>query len=378
MKNLIFWRNKNVIGHIFKKIVVFCLFIDKYTKFMKLILISTFWNANNHVKNCINSIKSQYYTNFVSYFIDDMSTDNSYEIAKNTIGNDERFVLIKNSEKKFKTKNFIDIIRNNPKIEWNDVIIEIDGDDQLSDNFVLGRINKIFQDSNIWLCGTRWKDLKGNLGNYAKPNPERARTTSWNFSHMRSFRVFLFRQIKDEHLKMNGEYFKGACDMGHAIPMLEMSGSEHFFYINEPLYTYVWHRNQSYSESGAIGNTTLQGQTAKYIYSLPKYEKLKILYEENLEILRIKEEERKKREEILSKITPIDKKEKKTIDYESINHLLKSKKVYIPNENKKQVRENKPNNRQELIELKKDSLASQVRIMSPGKPKRRNGLPNIF
>lgn len=348
---------------------------------MKIVIISAFWNANNHVKNCINSIKSQYYTNFISYFIDDMSTDNSYEIAKETIGNDDRFILLKNQNKKFKTKNFIDVIRDNAKINWDDVIIELDGDDMLSDNFVLGRINKVFMDENIWLCGTRWKDKNGNLGNYGKPNPERARTTSWNFSHMRSFRAFLFRQIKDEHLKMNGEYFKGACDIGHAIPMLEMAGSEHFHYIDEPLYIYTWHKNQSYSETGGIGNSTLQGQTAKYIYKLPKYEKLKIEYsdsDKNLELIRIKEEETKKRNEILSKITPIGKKEKKSIDYNSINALLKGKKVYIPNENKKQVRENKPDNRQQLIELKKDSLSKQVRIFTPGKPNRRNGLPNIF
>jgi len=98
---------------------------------MKLIIVSTFWNTGNLVSDCINSLKNQYYTNFTAYFIDDMSSDNSYDIAKNTIGNDERFILIKNTEKKYKTKNFIDVIRDNPRISWNDVIIEIDGDDSL-------------------------------------------------------------------------------------------------------------------------------------------------------------------------------------------------------------------------------------------------------
>jgi len=242
---------------------------------MKLIIVSTFWNTGKLVSDCINSLKNQYYTNFTAYFIDDMSSDNSYDIAKNTIGNDERFVLIKNTEKKYKTKNFIDVIRNNPRIDWNDVIIEIDGDDKLADNFVLGRINKVFTDENIWLCGTKWKDNYGRVGNYGKPNVERPRQTSWNFSHMRSYRAFLFRQIQDEHLKYNGEYFKAACDIGIAIPMMEMSGEQHFHYINEPLYIYSWHNRQSYSDNNSFGDKTLQGKTASYIYNkLPKYGKL--------------------------------------------------------------------------------------------------------
>jgi glycosyltransferase involved in cell wall biosynthesis len=64
---------------------------------MKLIIISPFWNSEKLTEKCILSLKNQYYTNFTAYFIDDMSTDNSYEIAKKTIGDDDRFVLINNS-----------------------------------------------------------------------------------------------------------------------------------------------------------------------------------------------------------------------------------------------------------------------------------------
>ena len=71
---------------------------------MKLVIVSTFWNAEKLVSKCIESLKNQYYTNFVAYFVDDMSTDNSFDVAKKTIGGDDRFILIKNEEKKYKTK----------------------------------------------------------------------------------------------------------------------------------------------------------------------------------------------------------------------------------------------------------------------------------
>lgn len=354
---------------------------------MKLIIVSTFWNAEKYVNKCIESLKNQYYTNFTAYFVDDMSTDNSYNVAKNAVGDDDRFVLIKNSEKKYKTKNFIDIIRENPKIDWDDVIIEIDGDDKLKDNHVLSRINKVFSDYNIWLCGTKWIDTNGRLGNYGKPTPERARVTSWNFSHMRSYRAFLFRAIKDEHLKFEGGYFKAACDLGFGIPMLEMAGSEHFHYIEEPLYVYTWHDRQSYSDKNSFGDKTVQGRTAKHIYSLPKYQKLNLEYEYEVnETPVVIPEIKPSNIEVLNKL--LHKKDSnkfkttpdKGVDYDRLNKILYAQGVYNPKNNtpSPRVNQNKPEDRNKLIEIKRDSNLDALRKNLPGKPNRKKDIPNIF
>lgn len=337
---------------------------------MKLVTVSTFWNCEKYVKQCIESLKSQFYTDFIAYFIDDMSTDNSYEVAKNTINGDPRFILIKNNEKKYKTKNFIDVIGDNPIINWNDVIIEIDGDDKLSDNYVLGVINKTFTDDEVWICGTRWKDTQGRLGNYGKPNPEKARSTSWNFSHMRSYRAFLFRSIKVEHLKFEGNYFKAACDLGFGIPMLEMAGSEHFKYINEPLYTYHWHDNQTYSDNNSFGDKTLQGKIAKHIYGLPKYEKL-VLVDASKDVVIIPEVTKSSKEVLLESLQnskPFNPKiGEKTINYDIINLITNNPKIYHPSKNIKPNRENIPVNRNEIMELKKGTLAAQNKEFYPKK-----------
>jgi glycosyltransferase involved in cell wall biosynthesis len=332
-------------------------FYDRFknSKF-KIVTVSAFWNSGKYTKECVESLKKQKHTNFISYFIDDMSTDNSYEMVKNAIGDDDRFVLIKNTKKKYKTKNFIDVIRDNNLINNDDVIIELDGDDKLSDESVLEKINNVFTNDDIWLCGTRWKDRNGVLGNYGKPNPEKARSTVWNFSHMRSFRAFLFRQIKDEDLKMKGEYFKGSCDIGHAIPMLEMSGSEHFHYINEPLYIYTWHSKQSYSVNGGIGDKTTQSKTGSYIYRLPKYGKLNPIdkhsfIDKNNKVL-----------EILGKVNH-KKTNKEPINYEQINKTLIKNEPKSTIQETRPIKQNTPNNRQNLIELKKDGSLSQIKKM---------------
>ncbi len=241
---------------------------------MKLVIISTYWNNEKFMKDYINSLKIQKYTNFIVYLIDDMSSDNSYQVATELIDNDKRFNLIKNTEKKWKVKNFLDIISNNPDIEYNDVLVEIDADDKLSDENVLEKINNIYQDNNIWICGTKWKNFSGFVSKYGRATPEKARNGVWNFSHMRTYRAFLFRAIQEKHLMFNGEYLKAACDIGYSIPMLEMAGTEHYYFLDEVAYVYRWHNHQSYSENGSHSDKTIQRKTSGYILKLPRYNKL--------------------------------------------------------------------------------------------------------
>lgn len=363
---------------------------------MKLVIVSTFWNSENYVADCIKSIKNQYYTEFVAYMIDDMSTDNSYNVALEAIDGDERFILIKNTEKKYKTKNFIDVINNNPNIDWDDVIIEIDGDDQLSDNFVLGLINKIYVNEDIWICGSKWMDKNGVVGNYGKFSANKARVKSWNFSHMRTYRAFLFRMIKEEHLMFEGEYFKAGCDIGAGIPMLEMAGDAHFYYLDQVTYIYTWHDNQSYSSTNSFGDKTLQSKIASYVYKLPRYENVVIVNEDGLgytpnygkltesqvllnnltsKRVRLSKKPIVVEPQVLS--TPVDKTDKTknlqlinrfmakseptdNVNYNLINKIIQDKGVYTPpKKDIKPIRELVPNYRNQLTELKKDSMVNQ-------------------
>jgi glycosyltransferase involved in cell wall biosynthesis len=379
---------------------------------MKLVIVSTFWNSEKYVADCIKSIKNQYYTEFVAYMVDDMSTDDSYNVALEAIDGDERFILIKNTEKKYKTKNFIDVI-NNPDIDWDDVIIEIDGDDQLSDNFVLGLINKIYTNENIWICGSKWMDKNGVVGNYGKFNADKARIKSWNFSHMRTYRAFLFRMIKEEHLMYEGEYFKAGCDIGAGIPMLEMAGDAHFYYLDQVTYIYTWHDNQSYSNTNSFGDNTLQSKIAGYVYKLPRYENVVIVSNDGIgytpnygkptqsqlllnELTKTRTRLSKKPIILQPKITDIpvvnvDKtknfelinrfmsKSEPTdnVDYSVINKIIQNKGVYVPsNKDSKPIRELTPNHRNKLIELKKDSMITQRKQLdeSLNKKRKKGGL----
>ena len=106
-----------------------------------MIIITTLYNAEKYIERCLFSIKTQTFKDFKCYITDDLSTDNSVNLVKNFIKTDDRFILIENSEKLYQPGNYDQVIRNNPDIDNNDVIVEIDGDDWLPDSDALNRIN---------------------------------------------------------------------------------------------------------------------------------------------------------------------------------------------------------------------------------------------
>jgi hypothetical protein len=60
--------------------------------------------------------------------------------------------------------NYDQVIRNNPNIKDNDVIIEIDGDDWLPDSDTLNRINKVYTNNNVWIANGSFKYSNGSPG----------------------------------------------------------------------------------------------------------------------------------------------------------------------------------------------------------------------
>ena len=71
-------------------------------------IIIPVYNASRFLEETINSIQEQTYSNWEAIFIDDCSSDNSYDIIKQYQKNDKRIKVIKN-----KINNGVAISRNN-------------------------------------------------------------------------------------------------------------------------------------------------------------------------------------------------------------------------------------------------------------------------
>ena len=170
----------------------------------RFIIIVPFFNVEKWIKFNLASIKKQDYDNFTCVLIDDISTDNSFNIIKNFIKDDERFVLIKNEEKKLALKNIYEGIQI-AKPSHEDVVVTLDGDDWFSSPDVLSFLNDYYNKEGCWLTyGSYVEFPSGKKGKFAKQIPQHVidsatyRQHEWCSSHLRTFKYHLWSKIKKE------------------------------------------------------------------------------------------------------------------------------------------------------------------------------------
>ena len=206
-----------------------------------MIIVTGFYNAEQYVAKSILSIMTQTHKDFTCYITHDMSTDNSVKIIKELIKNDPRFILVDEYDKKlYQAGNFDRTIRNNPKISDDEVIVEVDGDDWLPDTKVFERINNLYKDKNVWIANGSFKYSNGQQG-FSSPQTDfdNLRTSRFTASHIRTWRAFLWRNIKEEDLRDDeGNYWQWSGDLCFMFPMLEMAGPTHYRFMKDVNYVY--------------------------------------------------------------------------------------------------------------------------------------------
>ena len=204
-----------------------------------MIILTTTYNCENFVERSLLTIMTQRFRDFKCYITDDMSTDNTVEIIKKTISGDDRFILIENKEKMYQPGNYDQIIRG-LNIPDDEICVEVDGDDWLPNSNVFSFINDVYSNEDVWMTSGSFKYHDGRPG-FANPpkNFTNIRKQTFTLSHMRTWKSWLWKKIKEEDLKDgNGDYWSVAGDLSFMFPMLEMSGEKHFRYIPDVLYIY--------------------------------------------------------------------------------------------------------------------------------------------
>lgn len=206
-----------------------------------MIILTGFYNAENYIERCLGSIMAQSHTDFTCYITHDLSTDNSVALIKDMIKDDPRFILMPDADKKlYQAGNFDRVIRFNPNISDNDVLVEVDGDDWLPHANVFQKIHDVYSNENVWVTNGSFKYSDGSQGFSTKQKiGPTLRSDRMTCSHIRTWRAFLWRAIKEEDLRdEEGNYWQWSGDLCFMFPMLEMSGDEHYEFITDNLYTY--------------------------------------------------------------------------------------------------------------------------------------------
>ena len=204
-----------------------------------MIILTTAYNCEKYVEKSLFSIMSQRYKDFTCYITDDMSTDNTVSIVHETIKNDSRFILIENKTKLFQPGNYDQIITSR-NIDGEEICVEVDGDDWLSDSNVFTRINEVYKDPNVWMTSGSFKYHDGRDG-FANPPTQFTdiRKQTFTLSHLRTWKSWLWKKIKEVDLRdENGNYWNVAGDLAFMFPMFEMSGEEHYRFLPNINYIY--------------------------------------------------------------------------------------------------------------------------------------------
>lgn len=236
-----------------------------------MIVLTTTYNCEKFVERSLLSIMSQRFKDFKCYITDDMSTDNTVKVIKETIKNDPRFILIENHEKFYQPGNYEQVIRWRA-IEGNEVCVEVDGDDWLPNSNVFSKINEIYKDDNVWMTSGSFKYHDGRNG-FANPPTKFSdiRKQTFTLSHLRTWRAWLWNKIQPEDLRdENGNFWSVAGDLAFMFPMFEMSGEEHYRFLTDINYIY----NESNPINDHKVNLDKVMKTVNKIRNKKEYQKL--------------------------------------------------------------------------------------------------------
>jgi glycosyltransferase involved in cell wall biosynthesis len=217
----------------------------------RFVIISTVYNKSKWVRFNVNSIKQQSYNNYVAVYGYDESTDDTLEHLTAAVENDPNFLIYHNPNPGCFLNCFMGTykhLKEIGKIEPDDIIVEIDGDDWLLHPFVLQYLNQVYQNDNIWMTYGQYIHYpSGELGGHYQLHLDSQvdaqnsyRNHTFPYSHLKTYKAFLLDKVTDEDLidPTTRKYFNAAADFALCMPLVEMAGKSRIFRVDEPLYVY--------------------------------------------------------------------------------------------------------------------------------------------
>ncbi len=219
------------------------------TEHKPFVLIIPSYNNAEWVQRNVSSILEQKYDNFRVIYIDDASNDGTLAAVKSLVasyGQEHRVQIWHNETNKGAVEN---IYRAVHSCLDQEIVIICDGDDWLSHEQVLQRLNEKYADSHVWATyGSyiEYPNFSYTVANFASPLPSKIVSNNsirsfskkhWCISHMRTFYASLFKQIRLSDILFEGQYYDAAADVAFMIPLAEMAG-EHLHFVEDIFYIY--------------------------------------------------------------------------------------------------------------------------------------------
>ncbi|GEM_PF-879407 len=239
------------------------------------VIVSTSYKTKQWAERCLLSAFNQQYKNFRMICIDDASPDGSGEYIAQLIkkyNQEDRVCLIQNKVRVGILANFITAMN---LCHDDEIVVLLDGDDELSCLHVLTILNQIYKNPDVWMTyGQFAHSHPGYVGRCSQIPAEviqenAIREYPFVSSHLKTFYSWLFKRIKREDLQIKGQYFHVTSDLSYMLPMLEMAGF-HSRFIPQILYVY----NTINPMSEIVTVRDLVDRTAEFILHKKPYEPL--------------------------------------------------------------------------------------------------------
>ncbi|MBS0622222.1 MAG: glycosyltransferase family 2 protein [Verrucomicrobia bacterium] len=242
---------------------------------MRFKIVIPAYNAAAWIEKSLSSVESQTYKNYDVCVIDDASTQEEQRQIIASFVERNGWKAIYNSTNCGALENIVKGIKALECAD-DDVIITLDGDDWLFNDCVLDHLNQVYEESRPLLTyGQYVRFSNGKIGccrevSWGTRYFRRFRKKNWRYTHLRTFKYVLWRNLRDEDLRgEDGRYWQVSWDLAIMFPMLEMAGNRIAF-VNRILLIY----NDGNPISDAIIRLPEQRRTNELIRKLPKYSRL--------------------------------------------------------------------------------------------------------
>ena len=208
----------------------------------KIKIITPFYNPGEFLDKCIATSVTQKYDNYKMIFVDDCSTDGSYDKLPH---DDDRAIIIRNEVRVTALENIHNAIMDH--CDPDDIVVLIDGDDSLPNKNVLSFIDEQYKNHDCWIMygQASWTDgRRGFASDYTEGDFKDIRNAPFKVSHIRTFRAGLYHSMGNQDKNFsglkddNGEFYKSSYDTAIMFPILEMAGKEKTLFNDTVLYTY--------------------------------------------------------------------------------------------------------------------------------------------
>ena len=211
---------------------------------LPIVVVITSFNNKHYYERNLSSVFSQKYHNYRVIYVNDCSNDHTGELVEEYIkklGQESRTTLINNTTRKGALCNLYHAIHS---CADNEIVATLDGDDWFAHDKVLARVNQEYANNTTWLTYGQFTGYPRRKKGLCRAMPrtyfinDSPRNHPWVASHLRTFYAWLYKQIDQQDLMFNGEFYSVAWDFAMMFPMLEMAGFEHVRFIPDILYIY--------------------------------------------------------------------------------------------------------------------------------------------